>query len=358
VSVRLHVVLGAGGVGKTTLAAGYALSLAREEKRRVGLLGIDPSRRLKDALGIALSDADAPVPGAPRLRASILQPADSLRRWATEASSDPNRLARLFGNPFFAALADRLATATDIFAAARIAEWAEGDPSLTDLVIDTAPGLNAIEFLTRPERVASFLGGRLVGWLRWVARGDTERGPGVLRGGARRVVAGLVRIAGSRLLVDLSEFFSLIDAAFARMLQRVQVAQLWLRSDSTEILLVTSGRDDGAPTARGLARALGRAGLAPRAVVLNRALPAPVVRALGELSASEHDPAAAPVLHYALACAALQERVVEQVRGLAPTLIVLPQAAGLDAGARLDGLERLGELLRAGLLQDATTEPA
>ena len=37
-SARLHVLVGSGGVGKTTLSAGYALALARSG-RRVGLLG-------------------------------------------------------------------------------------------------------------------------------------------------------------------------------------------------------------------------------------------------------------------------------------------------------------------------------
>jgi len=41
-------------------------------------------------------------------------------------------------------LADRLAAATDLLAAVRVAEWAERDPQMTDLVVDTAPGVNAI----------------------------------------------------------------------------------------------------------------------------------------------------------------------------------------------------------------------
>lgn len=347
-TARLHVVLGAGGVGKTTLAAGYALALARDPGRRVGLLGIDPSRRLKDALGIALGDVDAAVPGADALRAALLQPADSVRRWAAEASPDPATLQRLFSNPFFAALADRLATATDIFAAARVAEWSERDPALTDLIVDTAPGLNAIEFLTRPEKVAAFLGGRTVGWLRWLAREPTGGSRGLLRGGARRVFSALVRIGGSRMLSDLADFFSLVEGTFATLLARVQTTQGWLRDASTELLVVTSVRDDGAQTARDLAGALSQAGLAPRAVVLNRALPQDLAAQLAPLepfASSE----AAPVLRYAMAYTTIQARVIESVRGLARTTVVVPDARGLDGDARLESLARLGQALREGL---------
>ncbi|MGE5185207.1 MAG: ArsA-related P-loop ATPase, partial [Acidobacteriota bacterium] len=110
-TARLHVLLGPGGVGKTTLAAGYALALAAQG-RRVGLLGIDPSRRLQDTLGVALADADAPILGAGALRAAIVQPHQAIERWVAEACSDSAARA-LRGNPFFAALGDRLATATD-----------------------------------------------------------------------------------------------------------------------------------------------------------------------------------------------------------------------------------------------------
>jgi anion-transporting ArsA/GET3 family ATPase len=290
------------------------------------------------------------VPGAGALRAAILQPADSLRRWASDASSDPHALQRLLANPFFTALADRLATATDIFAAARVAEWAEHDPGLTDLVVDTAPGLNAVEFLTRPERVATFLSGRSAGWLRWLAPGPTGRAGGLLGGSARRVIGALVRLGGSRMLADLAEFFSLVDETFTRMLARVQATQHWLHDPSTELLIVTSVRDDGARTARDLARALAQAAMSPRAVVVNRALPAEMNAQQGPLQAiASVDPEAAVVIRYALACSTIQARLVEAVRGIAPTTAVVPDARGLDGEARLDVLAKVGQALRAEL---------
>jgi anion-transporting ArsA/GET3 family ATPase len=350
-TARLHVLLGAGGVGKTTLAAGYALALARAPHRQVGLLGIDPSRRLKDALRVALGDVDVPVPGAGALRAAVLQPAESVRRWATEGCPDPRTRERLIGNPFFAALADRLATATDIFAAARVAGWAERALELTDLVVDTAPGLNAIEFLTRPERVATFLGGRLVGWLRWLAPVEEPTGSsaGPLRGGARRIVGGLVRIGGSRMLTDLADFFSLVQGTFTRMIVRVQATQRWLHEETTQILVVTSVRHDGAETARQLVAALSNAGLVARAVVVNRALPVGLAAPSVPLDAAAADPWAAPVIRYALAYGAIQERVVEGVQGLAARTAIVPDARGLDSDARLEALARIGVVLRAGL---------
>ena len=357
---RLHVLLGAGGVGKTTLAAGFAVALARAGGR-VGLLGIDPARRLQGALGVTLADAPAPVPGAEGLHAALLSPADCLRRWAAETSDDPDALARLQRNTFFVALADRLAASADVLAAIRVAEWAEGDPSLTDLVVDTAPGLNAIDFLKRPQALTAFLEGRLIRGLRALA---PSRGHGaladVLRGGARRAASGIARLGGMGIVLELADFVSLVEAMLERMLVRLLAAQRWLRSASTEILLVTAVRDDAAEGAKKIAEALRGAGMAPRAAVLNRALPealadelANIVRAGGGARGGGPDrlaPEVAVLAQYARSYIDVQRRVAQGMAPLAPALVVVPAARGLDEPGRIDALAKVGETLRRGLL--------
>jgi len=348
---QLHVLLGAGGVGKTTLAAAYALALARSGGR-VGLLGIDPARRLQGALGLTLPDLEIAVPGAGELRAALLRPADSLRRWAVEACPDPEQRARLTANPFFVALADRLASSTDTIAAIRLAEWTERDPALTHLVVDTAPGLNAIEFLARAEKLAAFLEGRLVGGLRWLAE-KPRRGPvsWMIRGGARRVLGRLARIVGTRMLLELAEFVSLTQGVLTTMLERLERTRRWLREDSTEILTVTTVREDAVHGVRQLAEALGHLGLAPTATVVNRALPSTLATELGalDLSLLAREPAA--VVRYARAYAAMQSRVVQAVTPFAPILAFVPAARDLEEDGHLGALAALGDLLRVALCQ-------
>lgn len=348
-SARLHVMLGAGGVGKTTLAAGYALALGRAGAH-VGLLGIDPARRLASALGLALPDLDVAVPAAGDVRAALLSPADCMRRWAGEACPDPADRARLLENPFFLALADRLAASSDLLAAVRLAEWAERDPHLTDLVVDTAPGLSAIEFLRRPRSLAAFVEGRLVGWLRWLARPRHHGAWGdALGAGARRAASGLARIGGVGMVQKLAEFLALVEGMLAEMLARVARAEAWLREESTEILLVTAVRDDAADTAAKLAGALRELGLAPRAIVVNRALPDSLGDELAGLSEPPALPDAVAFLRHARALAAMQRRVVSALAPLAPSIAVVPAARGLDEEGRLDALAVLGERLRVEL---------
>src|SRR4051812_27384976 len=124
---RLHIFLGAGGVGKTTLSAGYAIALA-ERGRSVGLLSIDPAKRLQSALGVGkLSDEGTLIPmksGNGQVRAALLHVGQSLRRWVTQQGLSAQAQDKLFDHVLFRAVADKFATASDTLAAARMAEWA------------------------------------------------------------------------------------------------------------------------------------------------------------------------------------------------------------------------------------------
>jgi anion-transporting ArsA/GET3 family ATPase len=343
---RLHVLLGAGGVGKTTLAAAYALALA-DSGRRVGLLGIDPSRRLEGALGLVLADLEAAVPGAGELSAAVVQPHQAIRRWVVEACRDRGALAGLERNPFFAALGDRLATASDVLAAARLAEWRERDPSLTDLVVDTAPGVSVIDFLRSPRQVEAVVKGRMVRWLRAFARG----GDGLLGGlwsGGRRVLGGFGHIGGARLVIDLANFFALVRAPLEQLLGRVEVARRWLASAETELLLVTAPLDRGAAGAAQLAAALRTEHLYARAVVVNRTWPA----ALGaELAAAEIPAGAESLVAYVRSQLAAQTQVLAASALLAPTVVALGSHPSLVQGRR-NALLELGQILLRGLTHD------
>lgn len=340
---RLHVLVGSGGVGKTTLSAGYALALAAQG-RRVGLLGIDPARRLQSALGLTLMDLEAPVPGHPSLSAALFRPAECLRRWAKEACPDEAHRASLESNAFFLAMADRLAGATDILAAVRLAEWAERDGALTDLVVDTAPGLNAIEFLQRPQSLLTFLEGRLVKALRWLAQHRGGRFGGLVRTGTA-ALGGLARVGGTRMLFELADFLLLVEPVLVRMLERLEAAQAWLRRADTEVLLVTAVRPEAETTTAQLGAALEAVGIPPTVVVLNRALPPALADELRALGAAPVSAEEAAVARFAMGTVQVQARLLEVLRARRTPVKVVPAARGLDGEARLEALARLGEPL-------------
>ena len=93
--VRLCLVGGKGGVGKTTCAAALGLALARRDPdRRVLLLSTDPAHSLGDALETPLTDDETRVPGAPEnLRAREL---DAARAFAVRRERYRDAVDRAF----------------------------------------------------------------------------------------------------------------------------------------------------------------------------------------------------------------------------------------------------------------------
>ena len=340
-TARLHVMLGEGGVGKTTLAAGLALARARAGKR-VALLGIDPARRLQSALGLPLgSEATrVDVGGEGTLHVSLLAPEATLRRWAIEGLSDPAEREKLLGNKLFAVVADRLATTTDVIAAARVAEWLEHDSSLTDLVVDTAPGRNGVEFLRRPTALVALLQGRLVKWL----RGEHE--PSRIRA---RILRSLAHLGGIELLSELAQLLSVAENPFRRVLARLERAEASLHDASTQILVIATVREQAIDAAKHACSVLAEARLAETAIVINRTLPPAFALELGLIDSASLEPNVADLVRYARAYSSIQARVVVDARRVTSSVVEISAAGGLDSERRLEVLASLGDSLRHAL---------
>ena len=79
--LKLLVVAGKGGVGKTTVACGLAIeAAAKRPRRRVLLLSTDPAHSLGDVLRVRLGDALRTIPGAPGLDAREIDAPAALAR--------------------------------------------------------------------------------------------------------------------------------------------------------------------------------------------------------------------------------------------------------------------------------------
>ena len=161
-SRRVIACVGAGGVGKTTLAAAIGLGAARRG-RRVLVLTIDPARRLADALGVGALGPEPTViarsllerlgvPPGGELFAMMLDMKRTFDELVARFAPDPAARERILANRIYQHISDALAGSAEYSAMEKVHEMSLR-PEFDLVVLDTPPSAHALDFLEAPERL-------------------------------------------------------------------------------------------------------------------------------------------------------------------------------------------------------------
>ncbi|HEU4616257.1 MAG TPA: ArsA-related P-loop ATPase, partial [Kofleriaceae bacterium] len=294
---RLVVVVGTGGVGKTTIAAALALAAALHGRRAL-VLTIDPARALARALGLADLGAETRVPGEVLATAGIPPDAplsaamlDQKQAWDAfiHRHAPSAAVAReLLANPFYQRLSTSFAGSTEYMAIEEMCRHAEsGRYDL--IVLDTPPSAHALDFVHAPERIDRLLDPAFAHWL---ARPYAALGRGAWRSAgmaARLLLRRLEHATGKSTLRDISAFFVALDALVDATLARTRRARALVSGGDAAFVLVTAPRQLVLDETRELAGKLAALPTPLAAVVVNRVHelpaigPAEVDAALGAL---------------------------------------------------------------------------
>ncbi len=279
----LLVFVGAGGVGKTTLAAATALRAAREGKRTL-VMTFDPSLRLKDALGVGeeARDREVPVdlsglgPHAPggSLHASLLDARKTFDRLIERYAPDDAARDRILGNAFYGQLSGSLGGILEYMAVERLFEAARAG-HYDQVILDTPPTRQALDFLEAPARIVGFLdsGALKVAARPWFDEAGRLKPAARWGGLGRKFENFLDDVVGLDLLRDMAEFFQVFAPLFAGFRERASEVEELLRSARTRFVLVAGPGEEAIPDALFFARRLGQAGLHLGALVVNRVHP-------------------------------------------------------------------------------------
>jgi anion-transporting ArsA/GET3 family ATPase len=340
----LTVVVGSGGVGKTTLAAAMAVAAAREGHDTL-VMTFDPSLRLKDALGVGdeALDREVPVridtPG--RLDASLLDARGTFDRLVTRYSPDEPARRRILENRFYHHLAGELAGILEYMAVERLFEVASAG-RYERIVLDTPPTRQAIDFLEAPERIVAFLdsGALNIALKPWFDSSGRLRVTSRLGPLGRGVEAFLDRVVGLRLLEEMAEFFQAFGPLYDGFRGRALKVQSLLRSADTEFALVSGPGEETIPDTMFFARKLQESALRLGAVLVNRVHPSgPPLEAAGSNAASAR-------ARKLLAWLGDRDRKgIEQLHSLLPRQPLLPVPLQPRAPTDLPALEALADLL-------------
>jgi anion-transporting ArsA/GET3 family ATPase len=280
---ELVIVVGGGGVGKTTVAAALGLRSAASGADTL-VMTFDPARRLKDTLGVgeAASDRECEVPGAAAalgrragiLRASLLDPGRTFDRLVASYAPDAAARERILGNRFYAHLAGSLSGILEYMAVERLLEAAR-DGGYGRIVLDTPPTRQALDFLEAPERIVAFLesGALRVALKPWFGEGGRLRATARLGPLGRRAERFLDELVGLELLRDMAEFFQAFAPLYVGFRERALAVQALLRDAKTRFLLVAGPAPERVADTLFFARKLGEAGHRLRGVIVNQVHP-------------------------------------------------------------------------------------
>jgi anion-transporting ArsA/GET3 family ATPase len=275
-STRIVVCCGSGGVGKTTTAAALALRAA-ERGRQVVVLTIDPARRLAQSLGLTeLDNVPRKVEGIDlaaggRLDAMML---DMKRTFdeVVEAHATKDRARQILANPFYQALSSSFAGTQEYMAMEKLGQLrSRGDWDL--IVVDTPPSRSALDFLDAPERLGSFLDGRLIRLLAAPARAGGRAYMRFLSAGVGAVTSAFDKILGSELLHDIQTFVSALDTMFGGFRERADQTYALLKRPDTAFVIVATPEPDALREASYFVERLEADSMPLAGLVLNRVHP-------------------------------------------------------------------------------------
>ena len=276
------VCAGAGGVGKTTVAAAIGLRAAIDGKK-TAVLTIDPAKRLASSLGLKdLSNeptkvnkrkfTSAGIEPKGELWAMMLDTKTTFDQVVMQYAPTPEQAERIIANRFYRNISGTLSGTQEYMAMEKLYQL-YGDGKFDLIVIDTPPTRNALDFLDAPRRMTDFFESRI---LRWFLLPYMKAGGGMMRVANVAAVTFLrvvKRIVGAEVLEDTAEFFGNLEGMYEGFKQRARDVAALLKSNVTSFVVVTSPYEDSVTEATYFAARLDESDLPFGALVVNRVHP-------------------------------------------------------------------------------------
>jgi anion-transporting ArsA/GET3 family ATPase len=268
------VCVGPGGVGKTTTSAALALRAARAG-RRACVVTIDPARRLADALGTTGVGNEPHLVNAPagqdwpgELWAVMLDAQGTFDNLVERYARSPEQEAAIKANPVYRNISAALSGTQEYMAVEKLYELQESG-AYDYIVVDTPPAQHALDFMEAPRHLTRLLDNRVFRLLMT----PTRMGLRALEVGAQLMLRTIAKVAGGQVVSDTVQFFTEFEGMEEGFRARALRADELLHSEQTSFVLVCAPRRGTVEEAIFLAGHLGREGLHPAEIVVNRCYP-------------------------------------------------------------------------------------
>lgn len=271
---RVIVALGSGGVGKTTSSVAMAVIGAMQGKK-VGLLSIDPARRLADALGIKLGSElrqvhlDASLGVSGEIHGAMLDQKAVFDDMVHRYTPSDKVKERIFNNSIYQEVSQNLGGPLEYMALAKLQHMV-ADQSFDLIVLDTPPDTHALDFLMKPNVLAGFMEKRVMTWLIKPFHFAQRLGAGRLIQAGGRLMSGIASVTGVKMLQMLSEFLVLMEDVIKGFNSAGEQVSAILRESTTNFVLVAAPHNAAVRSASNLMKELSENQYPLGALLVNR----------------------------------------------------------------------------------------
>jgi anion-transporting ArsA/GET3 family ATPase len=276
---RALICVGAGGVGKTTVAAAIAL-LAAQSGLRTLCLTIDPARRLASSLGLTSFPKEEMAVSDVFLRAHGVELAAPLTVMMLDAQATFDSLIRTFAHSeeqarricehrVYQHLAKNLAGTQAYMAMEKVLQVMQDD-RYDLIVLDTPPSARVLAFFDAPERMTRILASPATRALSKLMGKATSGPAGIFSSGLKRAMLALESVTGAGLVGELAELLTSMNSLLDGFDERARKVQKGLHSDAFGYIAVTAPGDLSLEDAHALATSMRSRSLELDALVFNR----------------------------------------------------------------------------------------
>lgn len=277
---EMLILCGTGGVGKTTTSAAIALACALNG-RRVGLITIDPARRLATSLGLDRLKSD-PQPldkyiesviGKGKLKGSLsalmLDSENTFYRFLKSVGGSEIH-DKFRESALFEVIAGNFGGAHDYLAMEKLYEL-QSSGAFDLLVLDTPPARHTLDFLDAPEMIARFFDDRIFAWFLTDPR-TSGMGERLRATGARVALGVLEKLTGEGVINDFVSLAPHIYKVKNAFVYRQQKIRDLLTSKKSGAVFVSSPNDLSRGEAKPFLKDARTKGIEILAFVVNRSL--------------------------------------------------------------------------------------
>lgn len=284
------IFIGPGGVGKTTSAIVFALHAAFHGKR-VGLLSIDPSKRLAAALGIkldgTLQNLELGNEFSGTLKAGIIDLKKIFDDKVRDFTRSKKNTDRVLNHPLYVAASTNLAGPLEYMSLAKFQDmYDSGDYDI--IILDTPPDHHALDFLTKPNVLAGFMDKKIIQWMVKPFVFAGKLGLSRVLAFGEKLMGGLAKVTGFAALHKFADFVvemqEVIEGFHNLGTRTLQI----LKHPSTRFLLVSSVQQSRFFSVAQLGKELVDLGYKNPNMIINRCLPKEVADGLQGVNLKQH----------------------------------------------------------------------